>query len=317
MAGRIDHLRSAAMPVDASTPGLPVARRLAGALEPFVGSVYFAPECHANYVGLGFAPSRADANGVALPDGPAYFTSRGSVMGRVAGEVVAAAFGVFNPAAVIPSVSFGWTITDASAIAAARSDGAVAQLRRILGPEPVGCDTVIGALRDMVAVLQPHGRPLFAGVISQPEPIEPVGIAWWLGDALREYRGDAHTAAWIAAGLDAVEIGLLTELFIGLPLDSYIRTRAWSPEQIQAGIRRLTERDLVTADRTFTDAGRAFRTAIEVATDRQLDAAVQVLGERADEVVTILGGWSSTVRANKGYLGAGAGDLARQARPEP
>ena len=37
------------------------------------------------------------ANGVALPDGPAYFTSRGSVMGQVPGELVAAAFAVFNP----------------------------------------------------------------------------------------------------------------------------------------------------------------------------------------------------------------------------
>mgnify|MGYP003704542881 CR=1 FL=1 len=77
------------------------ARALAAALEPFVGQVYFSPECHANYEALGFAPSRGQANGVALPDGPAYFTSRGSLMGQVPGELVAAAFAVFNPEAVV------------------------------------------------------------------------------------------------------------------------------------------------------------------------------------------------------------------------
>ncbi len=304
------------MPVVSVSAQQPVARRLAAALEPFTGSVYFSPECHRNYEQLGFAPSRAQANGVALPDGPAYFTSRGSVMGQVPGEVVAAAFGVFNPAAVVPSVAYGWSLTDAATIAAARADGAIAQLRRILGPSPAGATEVLRALSDAVAVLQPSGRPLFAGVISQPEPTDDVGRAWWLGDALREFRGDAHTAAWVAAGLDAMEIGLLTEAWLGLPLDSYIRTRAWSPEQIEAAIGRLQSRGLVTSERGFTDEGRALRAGIEDATDLQMAGAVQAIGDRADEVVTILSGWSDTVRAQKGYLGAGAGDLARQARPE-
>src|SRR4051794_35378533 len=114
------------------------ARRLGSVLEPVVGQVYFSPECHANYAALGFEPSTRTANNVALPDGPAYFTSRGSVMGQVAGEVVAAAFAVFNPAVVIPCVQTGWTITDAATICELRTEGAVAQLERILGPEPDG-----------------------------------------------------------------------------------------------------------------------------------------------------------------------------------
>ena len=52
---------------------------------------------------------------------------------------------------------------------------------------------------------------------------------------LREYRGDAHTAAWTSAGLDATEVGLLTELYWGLPMRTYIRTRAWSDDQLDAG----------------------------------------------------------------------------------
>ena len=34
------------------------ARRLGSVLEPVIGQVYFSPECHANYVALGFDPSR-------------------------------------------------------------------------------------------------------------------------------------------------------------------------------------------------------------------------------------------------------------------
>ena len=83
------------------------ARALGGALEPIIGQVYFSPECHANYVALGFEPSPGDMNGVALPQGDAYFTSRGSLMGQVPGEVVAAAFAVFNPQVVIPAVTAG------------------------------------------------------------------------------------------------------------------------------------------------------------------------------------------------------------------
>ena len=49
---------------------------------------------------------------------------------------MAAAFGVFNPAVVVPAVAYGWSLTDATTICAARHDGAVAQLRRILGERP-------------------------------------------------------------------------------------------------------------------------------------------------------------------------------------
>src|SRR6476659_8122492 len=87
------------------------ARRLANALEPVVGQVYFSPECHEEYVALGFNPSPADIDGVAMPDGPAYFTSRGSLMGQVPGELVASAFAVVNPAIVVPLVQMGWTLT--------------------------------------------------------------------------------------------------------------------------------------------------------------------------------------------------------------
>jgi hypothetical protein len=170
------------------------ARRLAAAIEPFAGQVYFSPECHERYAALGFRPSPGvTANGVALPDGPAYFCSRGSALGQASGELVAAAFAVFNPAVVVPAVTLGWTITDAATLAGARTDGAVAQLERILGPEPAGVDRARDLLERGAAPLRPEGRPLYAGLLSLEWPDGPLGRAWRAADLLREYRGDAHT----------------------------------------------------------------------------------------------------------------------------
>ena len=61
-------------------------------------------------------------------------------MGQVVPRVVASTFAVFNPAVVEPCVQYGWGLTDAPTIFAARRGGAVAQLRRILGERPVGLD---------------------------------------------------------------------------------------------------------------------------------------------------------------------------------
>jgi hypothetical protein len=288
------------------------ARRLAGALEPFAGQVYFSPECHSAYAALGFSPSRGKAGAVALPDGPAYFCSRGSVMGQVPGELVASAFAVFNPAAVVPAVAFGWTLTDASTICAARTDGAVAQLTRILGPSPDGLDRVVELLARANDGLRPEGRPLFAGLLSLGLPGSPLADAWRLADRLREYRGDAHTASWTAAGYDATEIGLSTELFLGLPMRSYVRTRAWSDADLDAAEARLEARG-VLAGGAFTDAGRAEREAIEQATDRQCRPIVDQLGDDLDELLSILVAWGVAIRASGGYLGGGAADLARPA----
>lgn len=291
------------------------ARALGSALEPVIGQVYFSPECHANYQALGFGPSPGDANGVALPNGPAYFTSRGSVMGQVAPQVIAAAFAVFNPDAVVPAVQHGWSLTDAHTICAARDAGALAQLRRILGRSPDGVDRAASLLRRAAAVLRPEGRPLFAGVLSLGIPDDPLATVWRCGDMLREFRGDAHTAAWISAGLDATEIGLLTELYWGVPPRSYARTRAWTDAQFDAAADRLQQRGWLDGS-SFTETGRAGREAVEVATDVQMRTAIEAIGDDFDELIAILTPWGAEVRRQKGYLAAGPHDLAAKAAPE-
>jgi hypothetical protein len=288
----------------------PLTRRLAAALEPVAGQVYFAAECHQNYEKLGFAPSPGTLDsGLQLPDGPAYFTSRGSVMGQVPGELVAAAFGVFNPEAVVRGVDHGWGLTDAATICAARTEGGTAQLERILGPEPEGLARATELLGRATSQLRPEGRPLYAGLLNLGLPGSPLGDMWRLADMLREYRGDSHTAAWISNGFKAPEIGLLSELYWGLPLRTYVRTRAWSSAQLDVAEAHLREHELID-DGGFTDFGRTVRENIEVATDRQCTVIVRMLGDDFDELIALLTPWGEAIRAAGGYPPKGPQDLA-------
>ena len=126
---------------------------------------------------------------------------------------------------------------------------------------------------------------------------------------LREYRGDAHVAAWTAAGFDATEIGLITELWWGLPMRTYVRTRAWTDDQLDAAEERLEARGLV-AGGELTDVGRAEREAVEVATDRQCRPIVDALADDLGTLVEILLPWGDAVRAAGGYPASGPHDLA-------
>ena len=288
------------------------ARRLGAVLEPVAAQVYFAPECHKGYAALGFDDSSREVNGVAMPDGPAYFTSRGSILGQVPGDVVAAAFGVFNPEVVVPCVELGWSRTDAPTIGAARTEGATEQLRRVLGDEPDGLDRVNELLARAVEPLRPEGRSLFAGLRALGVPEDPLAAMWRRCDMLREFRGDSHIASWVSAGLDATEIGLLTELFWGLPLRSYSRTRAWTTEQFDAATERLESRGLV-ADGAFTPAGRELREDIEVHTDAQMSPTLDALGDDIVELGDRIAPWGEAIRAARGYPASGPHDLARAA----
>jgi hypothetical protein len=287
------------------------AQRLASALEPLIGQVYFSPECHANYVALGFGASSGDANGVALPDGPAYFTSRGSMMGRVPGEVVTAGFGVFSPAVVIPCVDYGWSITDVDTIFNARQDGATAQLVRVLGETPDGLDEVNNTLAPVAMSLPKPARAMSAGLASWPLPETAMGQFFRYGDLLREYRGDVHNAIWVGDGLSACEIGLVSELWWGLPLRSYSRTRGWTADEFDAAVDRLGGEGWLDGD-ALSAEGTARRLAIEDRTDALMVQVLAPLGDSIASVIERLVPWGAQMRAAHGYLASGPHDLANR-----
>ena len=223
--------------------------------------------------------------------------------------MIAASFGVFNPAIVVPAVEDGWTKTDATTICRARDEGSIAQLTRVLGEKPDGIDRVNELLARAVAPLRPEGKALFAGQVSLDLPGSPIGDAWRNADRLREYRGDCHIASWVTAGFDACEISLLTEPYWGLPLRSYARTRGWTDADFDAAEERLVERGLL-ADGQFTDAGRAAREAVEVTTDRLCRPALEALGDDLEELLALMLPWGAAVREAKGYPPSGPHDLA-------
>jgi hypothetical protein len=285
------------------------SRALAGALEPFVGQVFFSPECHAAYESLGFAGSpHTSSSGLALPDGAAYFTSRAASMGQVPGAVAAAAFGVFDPVAVDLGVTHGWSLTDAATIYRARQEGAAAQLARVLGPSPEGIEQVAELLARAGDGLKPAGRPLFAGMSSVPVPDDPLAAAWVLGDRLREYRGDCHTAAWTSAGYDPVEISLVSEVWWGLKLRSYSRSRGWSADALDAAVEQLRSAGDLDGD-ALTEAGRDRRVAVEAATNLPCRAIVENLSDDLDVLVAALLPWGQAIRDAGGYPPGGIHDL--------
>lgn len=284
-----------------SNPPVHPARRLAGAIEPFAGQVYFAPECHQAYEALGFGPSpHVTRAGVALPDGAAYFTSRAASMGQVDGKVAASAFGVFDPVPVELSLAMGWSLTDAATICEARTTGAVAQLTRVLGPQPDGIERAVELLARAGEGLEVAGRPLYAGMASVELPDDPLAAAWVLADRLREYRGDCHTAAWTSAGYAAAEISVVTELWVGQPIKTYSRTRGWSDEALDAAVDSLRSSGDLDGDE-LSAAGRTRRDAVEAATDRPCVRIVANLGDDVDELAVLLGGWGRDLVAAGGY----------------
>jgi hypothetical protein len=145
-------------------------------------------------------------------------------------------------------------------------------------------------------------------VAAQGPPGTPVGDLWWHGDMVREYRGDSHTIAWAGAGFDPIEIGLLTELWWGLPMGTYIRSRAWSDDQIAAAKERLGSRGLVDEAGGFTPAGRAAREAVEATTDAQMARALAALGDDIETLLALLEPWAVAIVEAGGYL-RGASDL--------
>ena len=233
----------------------------------------------------------------------AYFTSRGACLGdHVSGHLVAAAFGVFKRPMVVAAVEEGWKRTDAATILAAREEGSTASLRRILGDEPDGLAFATDVLQRMAAAGPAEGRYLHSGLLSLGYPGNPMGDFWRAADLVREHRGDSHVAAWIDADLDATEVGLLTDPWRGQPLKSWVRSRGWTDDELDAACDRLRSRGLLDGDQ-LTPAGFELREQIESATDDMERRVVAALGDDADELFALLDGWCDKVVAAGGYPG--------------
>lgn len=263
----------------AAPPASP-ARALRDAIEPIAMVCYWGEPANDGYAALG------------LDFLSGYVWGRASTLGDADAAVAAAAFGVFEPGLIAAVHAAGRAAADLAQIRAARETGSVATLQRALGGVEV--DHVVARLRAGLQSGDVVGRPLFAGSAALPWPEHPLGALWHATTLLREYRGDGHLAACVAAGLTGLGATILTELHVGFEPLSYTATRGWSPEAMAAATAGLQMRGLL-AGGALTPEGSALRTGIEDATDRSVAPVIDALGPDLTELTATLASWSQRI----------------------
>ncbi|MEI4273845.1 hypothetical protein TEK04_19155 [Klenkia sp. LSe6-5] len=250
-------------------------------------------------IGFWGKPAYAAMEALGLEFLTGYVWGRSAPMGEPSAPVVVAAFGVFEPGLVTSLYDQARGIASREDVLAARERGAVESLHEVLGDVPTSeVETAVAQLRlaTDVAVADVAGRPLVAGLASLPWPADPWGQLWHALNILREYRGDTHQAANVAAGLTGVQMNLVTEYWIGWEPRAYAGTRAWSPEVMDAADADLRERGWL-ADGELTATGRAERDRIEQVTDEAMARVLAPIGDDVGALTEQLDGWSNRVVA--------------------
>jgi hypothetical protein len=252
-----------------------VSRKTWSALEPVHAMIYFTPEAQEEYAALGFDVTANTAAG--------YFPARSAAMGAVSPAVVQAVFYNFSKLAVEFGMAGAWETATPEQLVAARYRAADRALRRFCG-DLVDSPDVVEALelaRTACEGCTPEGRPLYAANAALPWPTEPHLQLFHAVTLLREFRGDGHIVALVAAGLSGLQAAV-THVAQG---DSWTReplrkTRGYSTEEWDTALATLRERGIIEPDgEGLTDAGRALRQEVEDRTDVLALPAWQHLGE--------------------------------------
>lgn len=217
-----------------------------------------------------------------------YLWGRAASLGDPTGAVVAATFGAFEPAMIGGAFEAAHPLVSRARLLADLDVAVGASLRAILGDDDVS--GVVAALRRAVDNADGTGKPLFSGVRELGWPDDQHTALWRACLALREYRGDAHIAVYVAAGFDAVRMNILTELWAGYGIGEYSGSRAWSAERTQQAVASL-QRDGYLDGEAITERGRQVRDGLEAATDRLCQPLVNAIGADADHVIGHLKAW--------------------------
>lgn len=219
----------------------------------------------------------------------AYVWGRAACLGDVPATLVVAAFAAFAPELITALYEEAHRHVSRDELLAVRDEATIQSLQEALGN--VDVTNAVNVLRRGLSVVDGTGRALFAGLSSRPWPDDPVGQLWRACDLVREHRGDSHIAAYITACLGPVDMNILTELYVGMPLGSYTATRGWSAEVIASSAVYLQKKGLV-ADGALTPAGLRLREEIEEQTDAMEQPLIEAIGSDFETLVTQLNEWS-------------------------
>jgi hypothetical protein len=242
----------------------PVARRLFELTEPICLVNFFSPEPNDSMAALGFSN---------YWDG--YFAGRSAPLGRVPVEVVHAAFYNFADGEVARHIPKVWDTTTPEAAHAAREQGCVAALRRILGDlaETHRLARAAELLARVSTSAPTEGRVMYAALRAVPMPAEPVARLWHAANMLREHRGDGHIAALLSEQIGGTEAHVLSALASGIyPAESFGRIHHLPEKRLAEVMAGLRDRGLLDASGRFTDAGRATKARVESLTDALAEA---------------------------------------------
>jgi hypothetical protein len=261
------------MTEDARTNAAATARRMWALFEPVHVISYFAQ-----------APREAFEQAGLRGFWRGYFAGRAAPIGLTGAAPVVASFFSFAPGMVARALPGVWDLIMPRDALAVREVGAVAALRSLLGlpddatvPAPVAA--AADGLAELTADLGCAGRTLGAANAALPVPAESLARLWHAATVLREHRGDGHTAALVAADLDAPEAlalragvdraadGAHSHVSAGWGRDRMQPARGWTDEEWDAAAARLAGRGLLQPDGTATQAGISLHRDIEHQTD--------------------------------------------------
>jgi hypothetical protein len=238
---------------------IPLARRMFDLIEPIGVIPYSADEPNEAMFALGFT-NYWDT----------YFAGRAAPLGiSVPAEVVHALFYNFAPGEVARHIPKVWSMTTPEAAIAARQQGCVNALYRILGDLVHTPDfTRAAELLMKAATSAPlEGRPMYSALRTLPLPKEPAARLFHAASLLREHRGDGHIAALMAEGIGGLEAHVLLALDMGISAPTFGRIHHLPSALLSDLIDRMKDRGLVEDEVTFTSAGRQAKDRVEALTD--------------------------------------------------
>lgn len=278
-----------------STPAEPIpephvpdtpARRLRDALEPVATQGWWSRQ----------AAEGVTALGLGFFDG--YVWGRAASLGEPAPAIVAATFGVFEPALIGAVYEQGRVAAARNDVLAARADGATASLVSFASDDEAA--SIADPLLDALSRLDGMGRPLFSGLRALAMPDSAHGRLWRAAELVREHRGDGHLAAAVAAGYELHGLNVLTELWLGFAPGEYSGTRGMTPDQV-GDVLAAFQRDGLADGDALTAEGHAAREALEAATDTSQDSLIAALGDRIEPITATAEAISARIVAAQAF----------------